>query len=48
MGKILDLPGIGPGPHPCHGCVIPFYYRPVLKIINNPSINKIVDVIAEA
>src|SRR3989344_5865941 len=27
--RILDLWGIGPQPHPCHGCVIPFYYRPI-------------------
>ena len=25
---IVDLRGIEPLPHPCHGCVIPFYYRP--------------------
>src|SRR3989338_10327986 len=24
----LDLPGIGPGPYPCEGYVIPFYYMP--------------------
>ena len=25
---VLDLPGIEPGPHPCHGCVLPLNYRP--------------------
>src|SRR3989344_3975528 len=25
----VDLWGIGPQFHPCHGCVIPFYYRPI-------------------
>src|SRR3989344_670336 len=26
---LVDLWGIGPQLHPCHGCVIPFYYRPI-------------------
>ena len=25
----VDLEGIEPSPHPCHGRVIPFYYRPI-------------------
>ena len=26
---LVDPPGIEPGPHPCHGCVMPIYYGPV-------------------
>ena len=26
----VDLPGIEPGPPPCHGGVMPIYYRPFL------------------
>ena len=27
--NIVDLPGIEPGPPPCHGGVMPIYYRPI-------------------
>lgn len=27
----MDLSGIEPDTHPCHGCVLPIYYRPVLE-----------------
>jgi hypothetical protein len=27
-GFVVDPPGIGPGPLPCHGSVIPIYYGP--------------------
>ena len=30
---MVDLRGIEPLPYPCHGYVIPFYYRPVFGIL---------------
>lgn len=33
-GSLVDLWGIEPQTHPCHGCVLPLYYRPFnIKII---------------
>ena len=26
--KLVGLPGIEPGPHPPHGCILPLYYSP--------------------
>lgn len=31
----MDPRGIGPRPHPCHGCVIPLYYGPVVSSVAN-------------
>lgn len=28
----MDLPGVEPGIHPCHGCVLPLYYRPDMRL----------------
>lgn len=30
---VVDPPGIEPGPHPCHGRVIPIYYGPINNFI---------------
>ena len=31
MSEVVDLRGIEPRPHPCHGCVLPMNYRPSLS-----------------
>lgn len=38
-GLTVDSPGIEPGPHPCEGCVMPFYYEPT-KVIVDPRFLK--------